>query len=250
MLLSRDYRPGIIDSAIARARQIPRKEALKKVERSRTTARPVFATAYHPALPSISSILVKHWRTMVGRDSSLKEIFPEPPMVAYKKQPTIKDKLIRNKVTDRPNRERRMVKRMKKCNKPCVTCPYVEEGDTIVAPTNGFQVKINAAVDCNSKNILYYLFCRKANCSEFYIGQSKNSLKERFSDHRGYVNTSKLHQATGAHWNLPGHKVSDMGITVLEKIKSKDPFYRKERDKYFINKFEARTKSLNKNNGG
>ena len=93
-------------------------------------------------------------------------------------------------------------------------------------------------------------FAEKQTVRNFIPDSQKNSLKERFSDHRGYVNTSKLHQATGAHWNLPGHKVSDMGITVLEKIKSKDPFYRNEREKYFINKFEAITKSLNKNDGG
>ena len=32
-----------------------------------------------------------------------------------------------------------------------------------------------------------------------------------------------LNKAIGAHCNGPGHKVSDMSVTILEKVNSKDP---------------------------
>lgn len=59
------YRPGIVDAAIAKAKQIPRSEALKRVERSKTSDRPVFVIRYDPRLPSVTQVVRKHWRTMI-----------------------------------------------------------------------------------------------------------------------------------------------------------------------------------------
>ena len=38
---------------------------------------------------------------------------------------------------------------------------------------------------------------------------------------------SKMQDATGRHFNLHGHNLSHMKITVLEKAKSNDPMYKK-----------------------
>ena len=69
-----------------------------------------------------------------------------------------------------------------------------------------------------------------------YVGETKIILKYRFAEHRGYVNNSDESQATGEHFNSPGHSLSDMTITILEKVKLNDALYRKEREKYFIRK--------------
>ena len=53
LLLSRDYKPKVIDSAIQKARNIPREEALKRVNKSKSSERPVFVIQYDPRLPSI-----------------------------------------------------------------------------------------------------------------------------------------------------------------------------------------------------
>ena len=41
-------------------------------------------------------------------------------------------------------------------------------------------------------------------------------------------------KATGQHFDSPGHSLSDLCITVLERVRSNDYLYRKEREKYFI----------------
>ena len=63
----------------------------------KTATRPVFVIYFDPRLPSIPVIVKRHWRTMI-QDPRLAEIFPLPPLVAYKRPPNIKDKLIRAKV--------------------------------------------------------------------------------------------------------------------------------------------------------
>ena len=103
---------------------------------------------------------------------------------------------------------------------------------------------INRPVNCQSKNILYCITCEK--CSLQYIGESEQTLKDRFSEHKGYVVNRMMKKATGEHFNSKGHKVSDMKISILEKIFSTDPAIRKEREKFFINKMNTKYKGLNK----
>ena len=93
-----------------------RKEALKKVNKKENN-RVVFVADYHPALPSFSSILKSSWTVMV-KDPYMKKVFPEPPLVAYRKprNSALKDILVKTKVP--PLRQRRVVKGMSKCNKP------------------------------------------------------------------------------------------------------------------------------------
>ena len=47
---------------------------------------PVFPIIYDPRLPPVTSLLSKHWRSMVSRDMPLKEVFPSQPLTAYKRQ--------------------------------------------------------------------------------------------------------------------------------------------------------------------
>ena len=85
-------------------------------------------------------------------------------------------------------------------------------------------------------------------CRKQYIGETDRKIRERFREHRGYVMAKMENKSTGQHFNEPGHSVSDMTFTVIEKIFNKDPHYRKQREKMW--KFNTRYKGLNKINGG
>ena len=50
----------------------------------------------------------------------------------------------------------------------------------------------------------------------------------------------------GEHYSQKGHKVSEMQVTILEKIFSTDPAFRKEREKYYIMKMNSKYKGLNR----
>ena len=62
----------------------------------------------------------------------------------------------------------------------------------------------------------------------------------------GYVVNSMMKKATGEHFNKKGHKVSDIKISILEKMFSTDPAIRKEREKFFNNKMNTKYKGSNK----
>ena len=154
MLLDRSYGPGMVKAAISRARAIPRAVALRYVAKTKQTRRPIFVVTYDPRLPNIQNIQQKHWRRMRHTNPYLSEVFPETPLVAFKRQKNIREFTIRAQVPPTPNpRPKRKIKGMKKCGKSCPACPYIREGKTIKIGKSTWN--INTAVNCESFNIIY-----------------------------------------------------------------------------------------------
>ena len=115
----------------------------------------------------------------------LADVFPLPPLVAYRRPPNIRYKLIRAKVPDPlPERPRRIIPGIKKCNN-CPICPFVTTGQTVKSTQTNYSVDINMSVDCRTKNLIYMLGCKK--CQVQYIGKTHRTLQDRFSEHLGYV---------------------------------------------------------------
>ena len=56
----------------------------------------------------------------------------------------------------------------------------------------------------------------------------------RFGEHLGYVRNKKLNEPTGQHFNLPGHNITMMEVTLLEKIWSSSTNLRKIRESKHI----------------
>ena len=197
-------------------------------------------------MPSITTIVKKHWRTMTSQDPHLNEVFPFPPLVAYKVGPNLRRKLIRAKVPPAPaNRPSRQIPGMKKCGKAtCQACPYVQTGKSFRATATNHSVEVLSQVDCETKNLLYAISCTVANCRQQYIGTTYRSLRERFREHLGYVD--KNVEATGAHFNLPGHSKADMKVMVVEKVNSRDLWLREEREHELIRNCNTYYKGINR----
>ena len=70
-LLARQYNKEIVDSALNKARAVPRDRALRISNKPKKTQRPVLVVPYDPRLPAITSIIAKHWRSMGSQDSYL-----------------------------------------------------------------------------------------------------------------------------------------------------------------------------------
>ena len=68
----------------------------------------------------------------------------------------------------------------------------------------------------------------------------------RLADHRGYITNQVTSNATGAHWNLPGHSLADLGVIILEQTKYKSEEYRKEREQQFTRKFNTFNNGINR----
>ena len=178
------------------------------------------------------------------KDPHLAEAFPLPPLVAYRRPKNVRDKLIRSKVPPLPPaRPKREIPGMTKCSR-CPICPYIKVGKSAKATATKTEVDINKPVNCQTKNAIYLIGCRK--CQMQYIGETDRKLQSRFSEHRGYVGNKHLAKATGHHFNLPGHKISDKEVSIVEKIFNADGQFRKTREKLMIRNFNTKYKGMNR----
>ena len=105
---------------------------------------------------------------------------------------------------------------------------------------------ITKKVSCDTFNCVYLIECQIDSCRQRYIGQTGRLLKYRLADHRGYIINQVVSKATGAHFNLPGHSLAHLKITILEQIRNSNLEYRKEREKYFIRLFNTYNNGMNR----
>ena len=106
-----------------------------------------------------------------------------------------------------------------------------------------YRVEINKNVDCQTQNLIYLISCKK--CETQYVGETARTLQSRISEHLGYIKNKKLTKATGEHFNLKGHKQSDMEVSIIEKMNSSSEQFRKQREKMYIQKFNTKYKGMN-----
>ena len=246
-LLEREYNEKAIDFSLEKARKVPRIKAIKKTQNRAAKKRPVFALDYDPRLPGLQAIQAKHWRAMIAQDQYLEEVFPEPPLTAFRRQNNIRSLLIRAKVPEITKKyKKRHIRGMRKCGKSCSACPYILEGKSIkIRP--GTTWKLTRSLSCENNNIIYLIQCNKEFCKESrYIGETGRPLKYRLADHRGYVTNNVTNLATGAHFTQAGHSLSNLKVTILEQVKQRSTEYRKEREKYFINLFNTFYTGMNR----
>ena len=177
----------------------------------------------------------------------MKEVFPAPPLICYRRQRNIHDHLIRAKVPPpAPTRPQRTCAGMKKCGR-CVNCPYIKTGNIVKASASNYQVELKEKYDCNTENIIYCIECKVPRCKHIqYIGKTSDPLKVRFGAHRSDVNSQK-DKAISNHFNSPGHSISDMTITNVEKIYNKNPLFLREKEKFYMKLFNTRLGGLNTN---
>ena len=133
LLINRGYQEKMVDNAIARASRVPREVALRQGRPKVTSKTPVFVLTYDSRLPSAGSIQAKHCCSMVSRNKYLANVFPAPPLTAYRRQPNLRSHVIRAAVAKGP--ERYLTRNqwgMKKCKQPdCKSCPCIRRARTL-----------------------------------------------------------------------------------------------------------------------
>jgi hypothetical protein len=266
-LLPRNYNSKIIDAQFSRVKNLPgenfqekRKISLKKKEKKTDTnsKKTIAPITFNPRLPSISQVFKKHYNAMLFKKPELKETFSDPPMPALRQPPSLRKMLCRSTLStisrgDQFQRKsHRTAPGWKKCGKGSTTCcPYTLPNKTLVTGlVTGFKHQIKDPVNCETRNCIYYLICRKSNCKEYpkceYIGLTTRPFRNRLAEHKQYVKSKILDTPAGNHFNQSGHNLSHLAGLVLEEVKSSDPFVLRAREFLYIQKFDTFRNGLNK----
>ncbi|XP_078372690.1 uncharacterized protein LOC144656333 [Oculina patagonica] len=237
-LVKRGYKQRFISEQIDRARLVSRAESLQEHTRETRSDRVPLVITYNPALRNIQKIL-HNKQPLLNSSSNCKEIFKETPVVSYRRSPNLRDLLVRAKLKG-PNQCSQPPPGTFLCNSNhrCLTCPHIEDGKTTYTFSSTNEVRqIKHHITCNSTNLVYMIQCKR--CNKQYVGETKRTLRERFTEHRQASNNPRHKKAATAvptHFNMPGHCTSDMSLVPLELLPTKSTSRRKAREAYLIDR--------------
>ena len=99
-LLERGYPEELVNKIQAEVDFSSRNIALKYKPMTSKNILP-FVTTYNPSVPEHKEILMKNW-FLITNNPNLARIFPDAPIVAYRKDKSLKDFLVRAKIPPQP----------------------------------------------------------------------------------------------------------------------------------------------------
>jgi hypothetical protein len=209
----RDYPDSVLFRALDRVNLISRTEALLPKSRP-SSDRPKIILTYHPHNLAATKVFFKHLPILESNPNT-SSVFPDKPLVVYKRDRSLRDLLVRSRLTVDSN----CVHGTVPCNrKRCLTCKYAVQSNTVIFPGGKFQIR--GQFTCESRNVIYAIICKK--CGKTYIGETGRKLADRFREHLMDVknNTKK---PIPDHFNLADHHgVDDMSVTAILACTSND----------------------------
>ena len=138
-------------------------------------------TTYNPAYDGLRSQVLKTW-DLLDRSSSTRQITSFGLQVGYPRPRSLRDLLVRSKLPPGGDTVTHVTGAPPKCDNPrCRYCPKLNTDSHIVASVTGKKYRTLHNVSCNSNNLVYCISCTR--CGKQYVGQTKNSLKQRFQGH-------------------------------------------------------------------
>ena len=100
--------------------------------------------------------------------------------------------------------------------------------------------EIKQQMTCKSTNLIYTIECKR--CKKQYIGESKRTPSERFTEHTQATNNPSHAHASAAvptHFNLPDHSIEDMTLIPLELQPTLNTSRRKAKEAYLIHRGQS-----------
>ena len=134
-----------------------------------------------PTKPQFDENHKKHWNILQCSEVC-KKLFPELPIIAYRRNWNLRDHLIRANLVKpiRTNAEKSRFNN--KCTKEnCVWCRQLRKSNVIASTTTGWTAKGPNNINCQSNNLVYILTCLQ--CSKQYIGETGRLFIQRWKEH-------------------------------------------------------------------
>ena len=95
----------------------------------------------------------------------------------------------------------------------------MEEGDSFVSRVTGERYKIRQNINCESKNVIYLVECKK--CSKQGVGSTED-FKPRISNYISHIRMKRATCKSVRHFYVaPEHSVKDFSIKGIVKLTNK-----------------------------
>ena len=132
-----------------------------------------------------------------------------------------------------------------KCNdERCETCKQIVVcSQVVINKPNKTLFNIKNDMDCGVRDFIYVITCN--GCGEKYIGESGDTLRHRTTLHRNQISIPQYRNLKVSKHIAECAKNKTIMFTICPffKLHNQDETYRKEKESYFISKYNP---SLNK----
>ena len=189
----------------------------------------MLVTQYNPAGSPLREILKQNWE-ILARNQSTSWIYDIGYKVGYRRPKNLRDLLMKAKL---PSTDGNTVARQPKgnCNNPrCRYCPRINRTGHLRNSTGAKRYWTFTNINCESNNLIYCLRCKT--CKHMYVGQTMNSIKERFGAHFYSITSGRKANLVARHFDSPDHNgIDDVEIHVLAFVETppKSPIARRRR---------------------
>ncbi|KAJ8048911.1 hypothetical protein HOLleu_01418 [Holothuria leucospilota] len=212
----RQYPTKILTGTLHRIQGINREEALTRKSNTSTNLRIPLVISHHPSVRPIIRAIYRNVETL-RKDPSTRDLFPEPPITAFRVEKNISKHLVRASHPQQPtdNTPGTFPCGRSRCN----TCPVVGKNTLInILGSNGNKFSVNQHFTCTSTNLVYILVCGRCNC--LYVGETKRRLADRITEHlrsikqnlQGYRNVETLRHDPSTRDHFPDPPITAFRI--------------------------------------
>ena len=118
---------------------------------------PLVAT-YHPALNSLGKVAGR-LHPMLAKSEEHSKVFPEPPLIAFRRCKNIKDILVGARLSNEGNggTDKKGCSCCGKCR--CQVCNVMSNSEHFHSNVDSREYRINYSFNCDSSNVVYLLEC-------------------------------------------------------------------------------------------
>ena len=171
-----------------------------------------YINTFNHTNPNFRSVIEKYW-PLLGRSSATRHLLDTQIVYGFRRCNNLRDLLVRARLPPISAPTKR-IKRV--IHENCKYCSRLDRSGKLLVNNQTFHTMQN--VNCESSNLIYALRCNL--CCIIYVGQTMNTVKERFSNHLSTIKNG-YDTTVARHFNL-AHKIhSDppFKIFILEFIK-------------------------------
>ena len=230
-LIKRNYPIDIINMGIDKAKQLDL-QTLRTPRETQHSESITYIETYNPNYESFSKTINNTLGFLNGSDR-MKEVLKNRRIIHAKRQaPSLKRILTKARF-----KENDKIYQTSKCgDQRCKCCENIIEASTFHFSDINLEFQIRSDMNCNSRNLIYVLFCN--GCNQRYVGQSGDELRSRCRVHRQHIKNPET-----APLNLSKHisqcatsKDPQFRIFPIYKMQCEDKDQRLRMEQHFINK--------------
>ena len=232
----RGFPSKYIKLAFEKVRPLNRHETLV-YKTSKTSNRITFPITYHPNLHNLNNTLHDKYNNILLLDPNNLSIFKEPPMLAYRRPPNLRNFLTRSTL---PNcNATNETKGFHLCNNPkCDIHKYINVDPQFVSTSTQKSYPLHQKFDCNSHGVIYLITCKVAQCGKQYVGETGREFVERTREHIKDISHGRAKPVPShfqEHFDHSEDSLANFSVQIIEHCIDHDTMVRRTRELFWIN---------------